>query len=253
MSPLMVASVIFACVLGGALLAMLIGRALPEHHLRPESKEAVKFALALVATLAALVLGLLIAAAKGTYDTQRSAVAQLAADVLLLDRALALYGPETKEAQELLRRGATVTLNRLWPEDDAQPANLTPGEAREVLEAFYGKVAALTPRNEAQRSLRARALEITTNLAQTRLRMFAQRESSIPVPFLVVLVFWLVLLFAGYALLAPRNATVIAALFVCALAVSGAVFLILELDRPFEGVMRVSSTPLRDAISQIGK
>src|SRR5262245_37097251 len=146
MSPLMVAGVIFACVLGSALLAMLLGRALPEQHLRPESKEAVKFALAFVATLAALVLGLLVAAAKGTYDPQRTAVTQLAADVLLLDRALALYGRETKEAQEktkeaqeLLRRGATVTLNRLWPEDGSQPADLTPGEAREVMESFYGK------------------------------------------------------------------------------------------------------------------
>jgi hypothetical protein len=253
MSPITIASVIFACVFGGALLAMALARALPEHHLRPESKEAVKLALALVATLAALVLGLLIAAAKGTYDTQSSAVKQLAADVLLLDRVLALYGPETKEAQELLRRGAAATLDRLWPEDEPRPANLTPGEARELMEAFYAKVAGLAPRNEAQRSLRTRALEITTNLAQTRLRLFTQRDSSIPLPFLVVLVFWLSILFAGFGLLAPRNATVGAILLVCALSVSGALFLILELDRPFEGIMRVSSAPLREALSQIGK
>jgi hypothetical protein len=253
MSSIAIAGVVFGCVFGGALLAMLLGRALPEQHLRPESKDAVKLALALVATLAALVLGLLIAAAKGTYDTQSSAVKQLAADVLLLDRVLALYGPETKEAQDLLRRGAAVTLDRLWPELDARPANLTPGEARGLMETFYNKVAGLEPRNDAQRTLRGRALDITTNLVQTRFRLFAQRDSSIPLPFLVVLVFWLVILFAGYGLLAPRNATVVVALLVCSLSVAGALFLILELDRPFAGIVRVPSAPLQEALSQIGK
>jgi hypothetical protein len=253
MSPITMACVIFACVFGGALLAMLLGRALPEHHLRPESKEAVKLGLATVATLAALVLSLLISSAKGTYDAQNNAVRQLAADVLLLDRVLSRYGSETKEAQDLLRRAGAATLDRLWPEDSSRSADLTPGEARELVDTFYDKVAGLTPRNEAQRSLRARALEITTNLLQTRLRMFAQRDSSIPLPFLVVLVFWLVILFAGYALLAPRNVTVITALFVCTLSVSGAVFLILELDRPYEGIMRLSSAPAREALAQIGK
>jgi hypothetical protein len=258
MSPLTIASVIFACVFGSALLAMLLGRALPEHHLRPESKEAVKLGLALVATLAALVLGLLISAAKGAYDTQNNAVRQFAADVLLLDRILSLYGSETKEAQDLLRRGGAATLDRLWPEDSSRSANLTPGEARELAESFYGKVAELAPRNEArrneaQRSLRARALEIATRLFETRMRMYVQKDNAIPLPFLVVLVFWLIILFGGYALLAPRNVTVIAALFVCALSVSGALFLILELDRPYEGIMRLSSAPLREALAQIGK
>jgi hypothetical protein len=253
MSPIAIASVVFACLFGGALVAMLLGRALPENHLRPESKEAVKLGLALVATLAALVLGLLVSAAKGTYDTQNNSVRQLAADIILLDRILGRYGSETKEAQALLRRAVAATLDRLWPEDSGRSANLAPGEAREVVETFYDKVAGLAPQHEAQRSHRARALDITNNLLQTRLRMFTQRDSSIPLPFLVVLVFWLMILFAGYALLAPRNLTVIVALLVCTLSVSGAVFLILELDRPYEGIMRLSSAPLREALSQLGR
>ncbi len=253
MSPIMIAGVVFACVFGGALLAMLLGRCLPEQHLRPESKDAVKLGLALVATLAALVLGLLVAAAKGTFDTQSSAIKLMAADALLLDRVLARYGPETKDARDLLRRAATITLASLWPEDEAQPANLTPGAARELMETFYDQVAGLVPRNETQRSLRGRAVEITGNLEQTRLRLFAQRGSSIPLPFLVVLVFWLTILFVGYGLLAPPNATVVALLLVCALSVAGALLLILELDRPFEGIMRVSSAPLQDALAQFGK
>ena len=251
MSPLAVSCVVFACIAGAGLLAMAVARALPDHHLKPDSKEAIKYGLTLIATLAALVLGLLIAAAKGTYDTQTSAVRQLSADVLLLDRVLALYGAETKEARELLRRGVATVLDRLWP-GDAGPANLAPGEARGDLQAFYDKVAGLTPQNDAQRSLKARALDITAGLLQTRLRLFAQKDSSIPVPFLVVLVFWLMVLLGGAGLLAPRNVTVVGVLLLCALSVSCALFLILELDRPFEGIMRVSSAPLREALTRLG-
>jgi hypothetical protein len=253
LSPIAIASVVFACVFGGAMLAMLVGRALPGSHLTGESKDAVKLGLALIATLAALVLGLLVASAKGTYDTQNSAAKEMSANVLLLDRLLARYGSETKEARELFRRAVAVMLDRIWPESGAGTADLAPGEARAVFEVFYDKVAELAPKNDAQRAFKARALDTTADLARTRLRMFAQRDSSIPVPFLVVVVAWQVVLFVGYGLLAPRNATVVAALLVCALSVSGAMFLILELDRPFEGVMRISSGPLRDAHSRLGE
>jgi hypothetical protein len=244
--------VVFACIAGAGLLAMVVGWALPEHHVRSDSKDAVKQGLALIATLAALVLALLVASAKGTYDTQASFVRQLAADVLLLDRVLGLYGSETKDARELLRRAAAATVERLWPGDNARPADLTPGEARADFDAFYDKVAGLAPQNDAQRALKARALDITTGLAQTRLRLFTQKDGSIPVPFLVVLVFWLMILMGGCGLLAPRNATVVTVLIVCALSVSCALFLILELDRPFEGVMRIPSAPLREALARLG-
>ena len=252
MSSLAISCVVFACVAGAGLLAMAAARALPERHLSPDSKDAIKYGLALTATLSGLVLGLLVAAAKGTYDTQTSAVRQVSTDVLLLDRALGLYGSETKEARELLRHAAASTLDQLWPGDSARPASLAPGEARSDMEAFYEKVAGLTPQKDAQRSLKARALDITADLAQTRLRLFAQKESSIPVPFLLVLVFWLMVLLASGGLLAPRNATVVGVLLVSALSVSCALFLILELDRPFEGIMRVSSAPLREALARLG-
>src|SRR5262249_34218343 len=194
-SPLALSCVVFACISGAGLLAMVVGWALPEHHLRSDSRDAVKQGLALIATLSALVLALLVAAAKGTYDTQASAVRQLAADLLLLDRVLGMYGrEETKDARELLRGAAAAAAERLWPEDNARPADLTPGVARADFETFYDKVAGLPTKTDAQRALKARALDIAAGLAQTRLRMFAQKDSSIPVPFLVVLVFWLMIL-----------------------------------------------------------
>jgi len=244
-----------ACILGGASLGMIVGRALPAHHLSTESKDAVKLGLTLITTLTALVLGLLIATAKGTYDTQNSAVKELSAEIILLDRTLALYGSETMEARQLLRRAGTLTLQRLWPNDGAEPANLTPGEARAEMEDFYNRVGALSPETADVRraAIKAHALDITEDLGRARLRLFAQRGSSVPLPFLAVLVAWLVVLFAGYALIAPRNMTVVVGLIVCVLSASAALFLILELDSPLDGILKIPSAPLSDALSRVGE
>jgi Protein of unknown function (DUF4239) len=253
MSSLTIACILFACVFVAGMLAMWAARSLPGHHLAGDSKDAAKQGLALIMTLTALVLGLLVATTKGTFDTQSSAVNQLAGNVVLLDRILARYGPETKEARELLRTTVGVVLEDIWPDESARPGSRNPAEATAVKEALFDKVADLAPKTEAQTLLKARALAILIDIAQTRERMIAQKESSIPLLFLVVLGFWLVILFAGYGLLAPRNPTVITILIVCMLSISGAVFLVLELDRPFEGTVRVSSAPLRAALSRVGE
>ena len=228
---------------------------MPEHHLGADSKEVVKLGMGTIATLAAIVLGLLIATAKGTYDAQNSAVQEHAAKAMLLDRVLAKYGPETKEARELLRSVVEASMDRIWPQEGVRPANLTPGEARAAGEAMYDKIAALSPnqKDAAQIALKARALETAVDLAQERLRLFARQDSSLPLPFLIVLASWLLILFAGYGLLAPRNTTVVAVLFVCTLSVSAAIFLLLELSMPFAGMLRLSSGPLHDALAVIGK
>jgi hypothetical protein len=253
MNSLAIAGLVFACLLVAALLAMRVGRALPESHLSSESRDVVKLGLAVVATLTALVLGLLIASAKGTYDSQSGAVKQLSATIMLLDRLLARYGPETKEAREHLQRYVTSTLDSLWPEDISQKATVTTDAEAGDLGAVYDKVGALAPKTDAQRIIKGRALDLTTEVAHLRLRLAAQKDSSIPWPFLVVLVSWLVVLFSGYSLMAPRNATVIGVLMVCALSISAALCLILELDKPFDGVVRVPSAPFREALTRIGK
>src|SRR5260370_6752102 len=186
---------------------MIVKRFLPEHHLSADSKDVVKLGLGTIATLAALVLGLLIATAKGTYDTQNGAVQELSAKVILLDRVLAKYGPQTKEARDLLRVAVEAMRDHIWPEEGAGPANLTPGEARAAGEAMYDKIAELSRQNDAQRALKARAQELRTDGLQQRLRLLARQNSALPRPFLIVLAFWLVVLFAGYLLLAPRNLT----------------------------------------------
>jgi hypothetical protein len=252
MSSLATAGLVFGCALAAALVAMRVAQRLPANHLSSESKDVVKLGLGVIATLTALVLGLLVASAKGTYDAQDGAVRQLASDFSLLDRYLAHYGPETKESRELLRQIVVATLERLWPEAGPRAGDLSPGSAREAGDLFYTKLAELQPKTDAQRAVKARALDLTAGLAHTRYRMYTQGDGSVPSPFLVVLALWLVTLFAGYGVLAPRNTTVVAVLVVCALSVSAALFLVLELGRPFDGVIRVSSAPLQQALRPVG-
>ena len=148
---------------------------------------------------------------------------------------LAHYGPETKEARSGLHRSVTAAIERFWPTDSSRPAVIDPKAS--PVEALYDKIEELSPQSEAQRSLQIQALTLALDLARLRLLLFEQLGSSILVPFLAVLVFWLCIIFASFGLFAPRNGTVIAVLCVCALSVSGAIFLILELDRSFEGLL----------------
>jgi hypothetical protein len=242
--------VVFASVIGGALLGILIRSFLPERQLTAESKDLVKLGMGLIATMSALVLGLLIASAKGSFDTQRNGLAQTSANIIFLDRVLAHYGRETKEARELLRRSVANLLEQIWPEDSSGPASVAPTAGSETL---YEQIQELSPKTEAQRTLQAQALKTGIDIAQARWLLFAQRGSSIPTPFLVVLVFWLTILFASFSLFAPPNPTVLVTLLVCALSVSAATFVILELDEPFGGWIQISSAPLREALAQLGR
>jgi predicted RND superfamily exporter protein len=210
--------------------------------------------MGVIGTMAALVLALLIAAAQGSFREQRSEIVQLSANIILLDRVFAHYGPETKEARDLLRRVVATTLKQMWPEDSSQPAQLDPTASE--AEVLLDKVQALSPQNETQRSLHAQALSLAFNLVQTRWLMFVQQVRSIPVAFLIVLavlVFWFTTIFFSVGLFAPFNATVIAILFISALSISGAIFLIVDLNRPFEGLLRIPSAPLRDALEHLGQ
>src|SRR6202167_959179 len=237
-----------ACVFGGALLGMAIHTILPEHHLSADSKDVIKLGMGLTATMSALVLALLTNSAKGSFDTQRNELTQMSASIILLDRVLAHYGPETKDARDLLKETVNNMINRMWPEERSGP-QVQPVAA----EAFYDKIQALSPQNDVQRQLQAQAVKISIDIGQSRWLLFEQGGRSIPMPFLVLLIFLVTVIFLSFGLFAPHNATVIATLFLCALSVSGAIFLIMELDRPFGGVIQISSAPLRNAIANIDK
>jgi hypothetical protein len=202
--------------------------------------------------MAALVLSLLLSSAKSSFDGRNQQFVQMAANIVMLDRLLAHYGPEAKPARESLHASVEGALAQIWPDENFHPTRLAPATA--APEAIYEIIQSLSPQDEAQRSLRAQALASATGLAQARWLLFAQTtESPIPVPFLIVLVFWLCIIFASFGLYAPANPTVVATLGVCALSVAGAIFLILDLALPFAGVIRVSSAPLRGALAHLGR
>ena len=251
MNSLEVGGITFACVFGGALIGVVFSTLLPKAHLSTDTKDVVKLGIALIATMAALVLSLLIASAKSTYDTRRSQLLQVSADIILLDRILANYGAETKDARAVLQRSVAIAIDQFWPANGDRPS--TTDRRASSVEALFDKIQQLSPHSEAQHFLQTQALTMALDLARTRVLLFEQLDRSIPVPFLVVLVFWLSIIFASFGLFAPRNATVVAAFFVCALSVSGAIFLILELDQSFEGLLQVSSAPLRAALRQLGQ
>jgi hypothetical protein len=253
MSESAIAVIVFACVFGSALLGLSLRALLPEHHLSSESKDVVKLAMGLIATMAALVLGLLTASAKSSFDVQNAETVHSAADIIRLDRALARYGPETKEIRDLLKKAVAFRIHLTWPEDGSAPANLGSPEVTRATEGLEDKIRELSPRNELQREFKSQALQISGELLATRWLRIEQLSNPVPLLFLVVLVFWLSILFGTFGLFAPRNTTVIVALVLCAVAVSGSTFLILEMHRPFEGLMKISPAPLRYALSQLGQ
>jgi hypothetical protein len=252
MSPLSLSLIAFACVFGGTFLGMFLRNRLPGHHLSGDTKDVARLGTGLIGTMAALVLGLLIASANSTYETQSGQVKQLTANVVLLDSTLALYGPETDSLRNLLRRAVATLADRIWRENGADSGKQEAFEASAAALSFYDAILKLSPQNEAQRSLQTRAIDASNDLAKARLLLFTNAGGSIPLPFLVILIFWLTIIFASFSLFADNNATTIAALGLFALSASAAIFLILELSEPFSGLMMISSEPLRNALAPVG-
>src|SRR5947199_6963250 len=251
MNSAITGTLVFACLFGAGVLGVRVRAALPEDHLSSETKDAVKVGMGLVATMAALVLGLLVASTKGAYDTQKNEVTQMAAKIVFLDRVLANYGSETAETRDLLRRSVGSAINRMWPDRKiSQVAQLDPSVSSG--EAFFNSIQQLSPQNDAQRSLKSQAVQVTNDVEQMRWLLFEQTKTSISLPMLIVLIAWLAIIFTSLGLFAPPNATVIVALMLSALSVAGAIFLILELDMPFDGVIQISSAPMRNALNHLG-
>ncbi len=249
MSALALSCLIFVLTLGGIFLGTLLRRALPEHHLSKESQDVVRLGVGLIATIAALVLGVLIAAAKSSFDTQSTQIKQITADMILLDSLLAQYGPEARPIREQMRSAIGPFADRLWLEKE-EPAT-APFEASASGEKVYLGIQTLSPKNDLQRSLQARAAQLSTDLAQTRLLLFVESDNLVPAPFLAILVFWLVIIFASFSLFSALNVTVFTCLSLFALSASCAIFLILELSRPFAGLRVISSAPLRHALGPL--
>jgi hypothetical protein len=249
MTSLALSGIIFVLILGGIFLGTLLRRTLPKHHLDEDAQNTVRLGVGLIATIAALVLGLLIAAAKSSFDTQNTQIKQITADLILLDNILAQYGPEGRPIREQMRGSVGAFADQLWREKQIQAQG--PFETNAAAEKVYLAIQNLSPQNDLQRALQSRAAQLVNDLAQTRLLLFVESDNLVPAPFLAILAFWLVIIFASFSLFSPLNGTVFACLSLFALSAACAIFLILELSQPFTGLLMISSTPLRDALGSL--
>jgi hypothetical protein len=235
------------------LLGLLLRGLLPDYHLRDESKDTIKLGAGMIATVSALVLGLLVASAKNAFDTTEEEITQRAAKIIFLDRLLADYGPETKDTREQLRRTVAASIEMLWPNEQTGASGLSAYERMNGMQVTQMTLLKVTPTTDAQRQLFATAQQIITDLRQSRWLLIQRGQRAIPIPFLVVLLFWLTTLHVSFGLFAPRNATVISVLLISALSVSGAIFIILDMTHPLQGVIKVSSGPMRTALEDLGQ
>lgn len=243
------AALVCGCVFAGALFGMWARAQLPRHHLDKPTEDAVRIAMGTLATLTALVLGLLVAAARGSFDERTSEITHLSGDLILLDRQLVHYGPDAAEARHLLHRYTSHVAKLAWPDEFGHAAE---HDGWMLLEDVQDRVRALAPQDDAHRWLRDRALDVSGEIARTRWLLDVQRGSSVPLPFLGILVLWLTVLFATSGLFAPRNGTVVAAMLTCAVSIAAAIFLVLEMDKPFTGTIRIPSDPVREALARMG-
>jgi Protein of unknown function (DUF4239) len=251
MSPMATSWIAFGFIFGGSLLGMFLRSRLPESHLSTDSKDVLKLAMGVLGTMSGLVLALLINSAKTSHDAQNGEMMQMAADFISLDRVLDHYGPQTKGARDLLRTTVAQGLGQF--EGQNNRAFLDSTATRAGADNFLETIQQLQPQNDYQKALHAQAIQIASEAGRMRSILLEQTQGSIPMPFLVVLVFWLTVIFTGFGLFAHPNPTVVGVLLLSSLSIAAAIFLVMELDRPFEGLIQISDAPLRNAVAHMGK
>ena len=253
MNSLTIALLTFCGVFSCALFGMFLSKRLPGHHLDNESRDTVKVTAALIATMVAIVLGMLVSSAKASFDEMNSGLADMGAKIIQLDQALAHYGPETKEIRDSLRDTVVSVIKTVWPEDVHSHPDLAAIEKSNATGHMMIALRKLQPLTDDQRELKAQALQISSDLSNLRWTMIERWHKSLPWMVLLVLAFWLAILFTSFGLFARRNATVVTALCLSALSVSGAVLLIMEMNSPLTGMIKASPDPLYKALEFIGK
>ena len=250
MSPLHQACIAFALILVSAVAGAVLRSRLPEHHLTGDSKDVIKLAVALIATMSALVLALLFASTRTSYERTSGYVSRMTADVIELDKLLAEYGPQAKPIRAALRSDIGPLIDSIWQEN-AITRGANPSGSKGHGDSVLYMLRALEPTNKIEASILARALQVCTDLDQTQLALLSQPADAISNTFIIVLVIWLTFIFAVFSMSSPPNPTLFAVIFLCILSASAAIYLILELELPFDGLMQVPSSGLRNALKPL--
>lgn len=239
----------FAVIFGGVLIGRFCARRLPGHHLDSQTQSAVTVSVAVIGTLSALVLGLMISAANTSFSKRSDELRELSLEVIRIDRNMRRYGPEGDQVRANLHAWAKIRMQQMFPEKGHPPPSGETGIR--TLESVQDALLVLTPKDERQKYLRTLCLTLSSTMIQSRWSLEQRTGYSVPIPFLVLLIFWLAIVFASFGLFAPANQTAMIALLLCSLAVCGGIALIEELDNPLSGIIRIPSEPMRKALVEI--
>ncbi len=253
MTSIPIGAIIAGTLFGSALLAMLVARLLPGHHLSPETKSVVSVSTAVVGTLSALVLGLFISTANTSFMAKGQNITEISTDVISLDRLLQRYGAETEDIRVTLRRYTAAILHDLFPQDHDRPPKLENYASLSILEELQTKILALKPANDTQTWLQAQALQVTAAMMTARWQLVQEDASRAPQQLLVLMMFWFAVIFASFGLFAPRNITAIVAILLCSIGIGSAIRMATELQLPFTGLIRISNAPMVHALDVIGQ
>ncbi len=249
MNSLHIAAIVFICVFAGGLIGLFLHPYLPRHHLTKETQDVVRLGTGMLSVLASLVLGLLIATAKTSFDTTDHDLRGYAAELILANQVLRDYGQGTESARDLLRRYTAKLLEDLWTAERLRPGALEDARAGSLLDQARAEIVALQPGNSSQRWAKEQGLQIMGEVLRMRWQLIEQQGDPISGIILAILVFWIAFIFASFGLNAPRNGTVVAAFLVCSFSIGCAIFLVLEMDRPLDGMIAISSEPMRRALA----
>jgi hypothetical protein len=251
MSSIAVSSIVFASIFGSGLVGMAVRRAIPADYLGSGEKEVARLVTGLMTTMTAIVLGMLVSSAKASYDARTNEVAEISSQVVNIDRMLSKYGTETAEVRAQFRLLVEASVNRIWPAKAPVDVELKPRDEGEIL---VDELRQLAPKSDAQAEVKAQILHMIGDLRQTQWLLFLKSQrSALPIPLLLVVVSWLALIYLSFGLFTPPSPTIVVTFVFGALAVSSAVLIILELYTPFRGVLRISSGPILEALSEMGR
>lgn len=251
MSAIAIGLIVAASVFAGAVLGTQLPRLLRPEHMSKESRDVVLLGTGMLSVLASLVLGLLIATAKSSYDSEDTNLRAYAADMIILDGTLRSYGDEALAARRALRDYATELLHNVWPDRPSSPYMVPSKQGLEMLQRAQEEIRRLKPADGYHRQRMDEALASSAAILRQRWLLIEESGPSVHPALIVILVSWITAIFVSFGMNAPRNPIVYAAFLICALAMGSAFFLILELDRPFEGVLQISSRPVMNAVANM--
>lgn len=251
MNAIEMSLLISAFVFAGGVAGLHLHRVLPSNHLSTETQDVVRLGTGMLSVLASLVLGLLIATVKTSFDNTDTAVRSYSADLIVLDETLRDYGDTALAPRRLVRDYTALLLSRIWPTEGGSAFLVEHRDTGELMERVRESIRALTPVDAGQRWLMDQALQESTALLRARWLMIERAGPSVRPVVIEILVAWIVAIFISFGLNAPRNAIVYLAFAICALAIGSSIFIVLQFDSPFQGVLQISSQPMQSALAHM--